>query len=63
VETIKVRVENGKIIEDAPPGVPDGTELEIRLADPRDDLTDRHVKSFQILARGHDLPRPLGQGS
>ena len=36
---IRVRVENGKIIGDAPPGFEEGAEIELALADPGDDLS------------------------
>jgi hypothetical protein len=39
METLKVRVENGKIIGDAPPGVPEGAELELCLAEPEGEMT------------------------
>ncbi len=40
---IKVRVENGKIIGDAPPGFEDGDELELCVADPGDDMSDEEL--------------------
>ena len=40
---IKVRVENGRIIGDAPPGFEDGAELELSIADPGDDMTDEEL--------------------
>ena len=43
MENIRVRVEDGKIIGKAPPGMPEGTELELRLADPGDDLTEEEL--------------------
>jgi hypothetical protein len=46
METIKVRVENGRIIGRAPPGMPEGTELELRIADPGDDLTEEELKNL-----------------
>jgi len=46
METIKVRVENGNIIGAAPPGLPEGTELELRLADPGDDLTEEELAAL-----------------
>ncbi len=53
MENIKVRVENGRIIGEAPPGMPEGTELELRLADPGDDLTEEEVTALnKALAAG-----------
>ncbi len=46
METIKVRVENGRIIGKAPPGMPEGAELELRLADPGDDLTEEELAAL-----------------
>ncbi len=43
MKTLKVRVENGKIVGEAPPGLPEGTELELCLADPGDDMTDEEL--------------------
>lgn len=40
---IKVRVENGKIIGDAPPGLEEGAELELSIADPEDEMTDEEL--------------------
>lgn len=40
MQNLKVRVVNGRVVGDAPPGLPDGTELELCLADPGDDMTD-----------------------
>ena len=64
METIKVRVENGKIIGDAPPGLPEGTELEFRLADPGDDPTGEELarlnktleKAWQSVEAGRFRP-------
>jgi hypothetical protein len=46
METIKVRVQNGKIIGNAPPGMQEGTELELRLADPGDDMTEEELAAL-----------------
>ena len=43
METIKVRVENGKIVGPAPRGMPEGTELELRIADPGDAMTEDEI--------------------
>jgi len=46
METIKVRVENGKVIGPAPRGMPDGTELELRIADPGDEMSDEELAAL-----------------
>lgn len=46
MENIRVRVENGRLVGDAPPGLPEGTELELRLVDPGDDLTAEELASL-----------------
>jgi hypothetical protein len=46
METIKVRVENGKIVGPAPRGMPEGTELELRIADPGDELTEDELAAL-----------------
>lgn len=43
MKTLRVRVENGKIIGEAPPGLPEGTELELCIADPGDDMTEEEI--------------------
>ena len=40
---LRVRVENGRIVGEAPPGLPEGTELEVALADPGDDMTEEEL--------------------
>ena len=52
MKSIRVRVENGRISGDAPPGIPDG-ELELRLAEPEDDMSDEELARLNdALARG-----------
>jgi hypothetical protein len=46
MQTLKVRVENGRIVGEAPPGIPEGTELELCLADPGDDMTEEELKEL-----------------
>ena len=43
MKTLKVRVENGKIVGEAPAGLPEGTELELCIADPGDDMTEEEL--------------------
>ncbi len=47
MEALKVRVENGKIVGDAPPGLAEGTELELCLADPQDEMTEEELAALQ----------------
>ena len=46
MEALKVRVENGKIVGEAPKGFADGPELELCLADPRDEMTDQELAAL-----------------
>ena len=46
MKTLKVRVENGKIVGEAPPGLPEGTELELCIADPGDEMTDKELREL-----------------
>ena len=43
MRTLRVRVENGRIVGEAPPGLPEGTELELCVADPGDDMTEEEL--------------------
>ena len=47
MQALKVRVENGKIIGDAPRGFAEGTELELCLADPHDEMTEEELAALQ----------------
>ena len=47
MEALKVRVENGKIIGDAPRGIADGTELGLCLAAPQDDMSRKELAALQ----------------
>ncbi len=47
MEALKVRVENGKIIGDAPRGIAEGTELELCLAEPQDDMSEDELAALQ----------------
>lgn len=46
MEALKVRVENGKIVGDAPRGLADGTELELCLAEPRDEMSQTELAAL-----------------
>lgn len=46
MKTLKVKVENGKIVGDAPPGLPEGTELELCIADPDDQMTEGELSEL-----------------
>ena len=43
MDNLKVRVQNGKVVGDAPPGLEEGEELELSIADPGDDLTEEEL--------------------
>ena len=47
MEALKVRVENGKIVGDAPPGFGEGTELGLCLAEPNDEMTADELAALQ----------------
>ncbi len=47
MEALKVRVENGKIIGDAPRGIAEGTELELCLAEPQDEMSEEELAALQ----------------
>lgn len=47
MEALKVRVENGKIIGDAPRGISEGTELELCLAEPQDEMSEKELVALQ----------------
>ena len=47
MEVLKVRVENGKIIGAAARGSADGTELELCLAAPQDDMSRKELAALQ----------------
>ena len=47
MEALKVRVENGKIVGEAPRGIADGTELEPCLAEPDDKMTADELGALQ----------------
>lgn len=43
MKAIKIRVEAGRIIGDAPPGMPDG-EVDLCVAEPEDDMTAEELE-------------------
>jgi len=49
MQALKVRVENGKIIGDAPAGFTEGTELELCLAEPEDEMTDEELVALEAV--------------
>jgi S-adenosylmethionine:diacylglycerol 3-amino-3-carboxypropyl transferase len=54
MKAIRVRVENGRIIGDAPAGLPDG-EVELCLADTEDKMSDDELARLNdALARGFE---------
>lgn len=46
MQALKVRVENGKIVGDAPSGLVDGTELELCLAEPEDEMSPEELAAL-----------------
>ncbi len=46
MEALKVRVKNGKIIGDAPRGIAEGTELELCLAEPQEDMSEEELAAL-----------------
>jgi hypothetical protein len=54
MKAIRVRVENGRITGDAPPGMPDG-DIELCLADADDEMgEDELVRLNDALGRGFE---------
>lgn len=54
MKAIRVRVENGRISGEAPPGFPEG-EVELCLAEPEDQLSDDELTRLnEALARGFE---------
>jgi len=47
MQALKVRVEKGKIVGDAPAGFSEGTELELCLAEPEDEMTDEELVALE----------------
>lgn len=47
METLKVRVENGKLIGEAPAALPEGTELELCFADPEEEMSPEELAALQ----------------
>ena len=46
METLKIRVEDGRLVGDAPPGLSEGTELEVCLAEPEDEMTEAEIAAL-----------------
>jgi hypothetical protein len=54
MKAIRVRVENGRISGEAPPGFPEG-EVDLCLAEPEDRMSDDELTRLnEALARGFD---------
>ncbi len=47
MQALKVRVQNGKVVGDAPRGIAEGTELELCLAEPQDEMSDDELAALQ----------------
>jgi hypothetical protein len=43
---LKVRVQGGKIVGEAPEGLAEGTELELCLAEPEEEMSDAEVAAL-----------------
>ncbi len=46
MKTLKVRIENGKMVGEAPPGLSEGEELDLCIADPGDDMTEAELAAL-----------------
>jgi hypothetical protein len=54
MKAIRVRVENGRITGNAPPGLPDG-DVDLCLAEPDDEMSDDELSRLNAaLARGFE---------
>jgi S-adenosylmethionine:diacylglycerol 3-amino-3-carboxypropyl transferase len=54
MKAIRVRIENGRITGEAPPGLPEG-EVDLALADADDDMTDAELARLNdALERGFE---------
>jgi hypothetical protein len=54
MKAIRVRIENGRISGEAPPGLPEG-EVDLCLADPEDQMSDDELARLnEALARGFE---------
>jgi hypothetical protein len=46
---LKVRVQEGKIVGEAPAGLAEGTELELCIAEPDDDMSDEELAALNTV--------------
>lgn len=54
MKTARIRVENGRISGQAPPGFPEG-DLDVRLVEPEDEMTGEELQRLdETLARGFE---------
>ena len=51
MNTIKAHVKNGRLIVDIPTKLPEGEELELRIVDPGDDLSDEQRQRLHASLR------------
>ena len=51
MKTLRARVENGRLRLDEPTGLPEGTELDLALADVRDELGPEERKALHAALR------------
>lgn len=47
MQALKVRVKNGKIVGDAPPGFSEGSELELCLAEPEEEMSEEELAALR----------------
>ena len=58
METLRARVRNGRLVLDEPTSLPEGTEIELAVADPGDDLDDdQRARLHESIERGIDDAR------
>ena len=60
---IRVRVENGMLVGVAPPGLPEGTELDLQVADDGDDdMTEEELAELNEELEASHKQAVAGQG-
>jgi predicted transcriptional regulator len=58
METLRARVRNGRLVLDEPTSLSEGTEIELAVADPGDDLDDdQRARLHESIERGIDDAR------
>jgi hypothetical protein len=46
MKALKVRVENGRLVGDAPEGIEEGTEFELCVAEPEESMSDEELAAL-----------------